>query len=82
MTVKDSSTASGALIQQWDYTANTNTNDEWYLERVDASDWQTRTYTVGTDWLPTVWQIDTGSGNVPGPITGGAQCVDDSYECF
>ena len=33
ITVKDSSTASGALIQQWDYTANTNTNDEWYLER-------------------------------------------------
>ncbi len=33
MTIKDSSTASGALVQQWDYTANTNTNDEWYLER-------------------------------------------------
>ena len=39
-TVKDFSTASGANVFQYDYTDNAGENDEWWLERVDVSDWQ------------------------------------------
>ena len=39
VTVQNASTASSANVFQYDYTDNAGENDEWWLERVDASDW-------------------------------------------
>ena len=54
VTVQNASTASGANVFQYDYTDNAGENDEWWLERVDVSDWQIPIYTVGTNWISTL----------------------------